>query len=171
MTFPGDVAGGLYAELIDVQLQQERDRKNSLEQRGIAVVTAAGTLVTLVFGFATFVHGTNAIALSPPSIGLFIAALFFFVTAATAGILSNRPTTYLEVDETELSRLTDEALWSWTNRVVAGQRVAQVKVEVITSARMQNASKATLIRLAVASLALATLLLAATAATVVLLAR
>ncbi len=167
MAFPGDVAGGLYAELIDAQLQQERDRKNSLEQRGIAVVTAAGTLVTLVFGFATFVRGTNAVPLSPPSIGLFAAALFFFVTAATAGILSNRPTTYLEVNEDELRRLTSDPIWHWINQAVAGQRIAQAKVDIITSARAQNASKATLVRVAVAGLALATFLLAATAASVV----
>lgn len=167
MPFPDDVAGGLYADLIDAQLQQERDRKNSLEQRGIAVLTAAGTLVTLVFGFTIFVRGTNAVALSPLSAGLFVTALFFFVTSAAAGILSNRPTQYLEVDEEELSRLTEDTVWSWTNRVVAGQRVAQVKVAMITGARTKHAAKAELVRLAVASLALATLLLAATAASVV----
>jgi hypothetical protein len=167
MTFPDDVAGGLYAELIDAQLQEERDRKTSLEQRGVAVLTAAGTLVTLVFGFATFVRGMNPVALSTLSTGFFVAALFFFVAAAAAGILSNRPTNYLELDEKELNRLTSDAIWSWTNRVVAGQRVAQAKVVIITSAREQNASKATLVRLAIASLALATLLLAATAASVV----
>lgn len=166
---PSDnVAGGIYADLIEAQLAQERDRKKSLEQRGMGVVTAAGTLVTLIFAFAAFVHGSGAINLSAVSIGLFTSALFFFICAAIVGILSNRPTSAAEVDEHELERLTGDAIWSWENRVTASQRVAQVKVEMIGSIRHQTDRKADLVLAAVILLAVATILVAATAASVVI---
>jgi hypothetical protein len=42
-------AGTAYGLLIASQLTEERNRKASLEARGITAVTAAGTLVTLLF--------------------------------------------------------------------------------------------------------------------------
>ncbi len=165
-TFPDDYAGGLYLELINDQLQRERDRKTSLEQKGLALVTAAGTLVTLVFGFTTFVRGADAVALSAFSEALFVAALFCFVVAAMTGILSNLPFQSKVVKESALSRLASEPFWSGTNRVMAGRHVAVVTIKILTGARKANDLKAVFVVVSVSFLAAAALLLAATAASV-----
>ena len=40
----------VYGEYIKEQLNAQEARKNSLEQRGLAVITTSGALVTLLFG-------------------------------------------------------------------------------------------------------------------------
>src|SRR5438128_865547 len=50
----GDVAGSAYAAFLVQQLQDESLARDSLERRGLAVISTSGTLVTLVFAFATF---------------------------------------------------------------------------------------------------------------------
>jgi hypothetical protein len=57
------VAGSVYAGLIADQLTQARALKSSLEQRALAVITTAGTLVSLLFAFTAI---TNAIHKTVP---------------------------------------------------------------------------------------------------------
>jgi hypothetical protein len=62
---PGDAkASEIYAAVIDHELEQERERATSLEQRAIAVVTSSGVLVTLVFGFGTLIKGQGGLNFS-----------------------------------------------------------------------------------------------------------
>jgi hypothetical protein len=46
---PDTRAGDAYSRLIDDQANQERDRKASLESRGVTVVTTSSALATLLF--------------------------------------------------------------------------------------------------------------------------
>src|SRR5438876_2404695 len=46
-------AGSVYADFIEKELDDQRASKTSMEQRAVAVVTTAGVLVTLLFGFAS----------------------------------------------------------------------------------------------------------------------
>src|SRR2546427_71248 len=46
-------AGSVYADFIEKELDDQRASKPSMEQRALAVVTTAGVLVTLLFGFAS----------------------------------------------------------------------------------------------------------------------
>ena len=43
-----------YAALIERELDAQEARKASLEQRGLAVITTAGALTSLLFGLAAF---------------------------------------------------------------------------------------------------------------------
>jgi hypothetical protein len=43
-------AGLVYGPLINAQVEDEQARKTSLEQRGLAVITTSGVLVSLLFG-------------------------------------------------------------------------------------------------------------------------
>lgn len=47
----GEQAGSAYTNLIDEQLETEQNRRASIEQRGLSVLTTSGTLVTLLFAF------------------------------------------------------------------------------------------------------------------------
>ena len=60
MSESGDVeAGEIFAAVIDYELEQERARRTSLEQRAMAVVTSSGVLVSLVFGMGVGRQPTN----------------------------------------------------------------------------------------------------------------
>ena len=65
------LAGSQYDEGIDDQVDFERERTKSLEQRGIQVITTSGVLTTLLFGLAKFGPGItlgsmNSLPSSPP---------------------------------------------------------------------------------------------------------
>ena len=86
-----------YEDYISKVLDRALDSKNSLEQRGITVVTTSGALVTLVFTVVSFVlsHvGSNAI--NPHAIirGSIELAALLFVVAAFLGLAINLPVPY-----------------------------------------------------------------------------
>lgn len=133
-------AGLAYGELIAEQLVEERSRKESLEARGLSVITSSGVLVTLVLGLSAL--GTEAGTLALPQLArtLLIAAGASFVLAAVCGIAVNFPMPYREVSIAALRRLT-EARW-WDNKVSpARRRTAEARIEVLAAARETNAWK------------------------------
>jgi hypothetical protein len=70
-------------------LADELDRRKSLEQRGVAVVTASAAFVTLVFAItAHAVFSTSAVFRDAERASL-TAALAFFAFSALAGVLTN----------------------------------------------------------------------------------
>jgi hypothetical protein len=79
-------------EFAQREWQREWDRKTSLEQRGITVITTSGVLVTLAFGFTTAVTKGHRFAnfthLERDLLGV---ALAFFIAAAICGLLANMP--------------------------------------------------------------------------------
>lgn len=88
-------AGEIYAAVINYELEQERARRTSLEQRAIAVVTSSGVLVSLIFGFGALVKGQGATPRLPAEARVLLAlALLAFVTAAVMSLLTNRPRDY-----------------------------------------------------------------------------
>lgn len=82
-------------ELVDQELVREFARKDSLERRGITVITASGVLVTLTFGFATAVtkgnHYTNFTTSEKIVLDI---ALAFFILSAIFALLTNTPRNY-----------------------------------------------------------------------------
>jgi hypothetical protein len=77
------------------ELKIEWDRKNSLEQRAITVVTTSGVLVTVVFGFTALVQkGTNFVALLDHQKVPLIISLCFFVASALLAVIVNAPAPY-----------------------------------------------------------------------------
>jgi hypothetical protein len=160
------VAGSVFGNLIDAQLKQERDRKTSLEQRGMALVTAAGTLVALAFAFATFAKGGSGVSLSALAKGFFIAALVAFIVSGIFGVLTNKPALYGEADVRQLKRLTKEDHWIWNDVPGAARRVAELEVSMIASGRTANAAKARHLRNSILLLFAALCLLSAAIITV-----
>lgn len=52
MTPPTDQAGVVIAEVIRQELESSRTAAASLQSRGLAVISSAGTLVALLFGLS-----------------------------------------------------------------------------------------------------------------------
>ncbi len=57
-----DISGSSFGPTIKAQLDEERNRKASLESRGIGIVTSSGALATLLFGLVTFTRDNVNVA-------------------------------------------------------------------------------------------------------------
>lgn len=106
-TPPAAGAGRKYYEAYIAQvLDGAITRKGAIEQRGISVVTTAGTLVTAVFAVVSFVLAhTGSKILNPHAIirGSIDWAAILFVIAAILGLLVNIPVPYGDPDPSELA--------------------------------------------------------------------
>jgi hypothetical protein len=133
------IAGNEYARLIAETLAEERKRKDSLEGRGLQVVTTSGGLVTLLVALSRLA-GVDVVDAAPRV--LIWLSLAAFVAAAVGGLLVNRPATYEEVSADELARLAEsEDFWTGP-KALGSRRSAEVQVKVLQAARVVNAMKA-----------------------------
>jgi hypothetical protein len=143
----GKGAGEVYKAVIEEQLKFERDRKTSLEQRALAVVTSSGVLVTLLLGLIAAIdrHGPSGVDRLPrlSALGL-AAATVLFVAAATVALLANAPRNYGLFSLRDLRRMVTRDLWEGPTEH-AERRVAEVTVELVDRARVQNRRKAQLL--------------------------
>jgi hypothetical protein len=94
------MSGLSFRTLLDDQLADERAKKNSLEQRGIAVISTAGTLVTITLGFVALATRAPTYVLASVVV-LLVVALGGLIVAA-AGLLVNLPARLPIVDADEL---------------------------------------------------------------------
>lgn len=134
-----DRGSTVYSEYIQDQIAEQEARKESIEKRGLAVITTTGTIVSLLFGLVAVLTGTDKYTL-PSGAELWLGgALIAFVLAALAGIVTNMPLLYLAVEVPELRRLIDD-FWS-DEPEVAEKRVAATQLKVLTRAKSLNATK------------------------------
>lgn len=142
-------AGDRYLELVREQLTEERARKASLEQRGITVITSSGTLVTLLFGLTALATKTQNYELPPPAGAMLALAALLFVFAALAGIAANWAFYYIEVEPDGLRGLQDED-WGG-DEGEAAKAVAAAWTDIIEDARIHNALKGKIVRVAMSA--------------------
>ena len=131
----GDVFFAEVAKLLDL----EWSRKESLEQRGLAVITGAGVIVTVLL--ATAKLDPSVLKVVPPvAQDFFILALLGFALSAVAGLVSNFAWRYELADPDSLGMLI-EGYWDHTASE-ARRRVAESNVDDLRRARRTNGQKA-----------------------------
>lgn len=127
----------IYADYIKEQLEAQEARKVSLEQRGLAVITTSGVLVTLLFGLtALTVRRESTFAIPDPAAALLIAALVFFVLAALCAIITNLPRPYEGVTVAALRQAVRER-WA-DSEALASEMVALTRLKMLASAKKNN---------------------------------
>lgn len=135
----GEPGAAVYAAYITAQVASQEERKRSLEQRGLAVITTSGVLVSLLFGLTAVLTGAVGYHLPHASQGWILAALVCFVSAAIAAILTNVPLKYSGVTADALRKTIDER---WEDSAGVAQReVALTEVKVIRRAKERNRLK------------------------------
>lgn len=154
-----DSAGQVLSALANDELQQERRRKDSIEQRGITVITSAGVLVTLLLAFAGIAGTDQLHALSPLGRDLMGGSLLLFAISAVLGLLANTVAQYTEAKVSTLQNLI-ENYWDYPASDAA-KEVAVIHAKSATSARAKNDTKAQLLRWAIIAEVCAVVLLAA----------
>jgi uncharacterized membrane protein len=89
----------VYGAFLDAELKAQDARKASFEQRGLAVVTTSGVLVTLLFALAGLsTEAKQTFALPQNARAWLAAALVAFVLAAAAALATNLPLSYQAVE-------------------------------------------------------------------------
>ena len=84
----------VYSGLIDAELERAEARKASIEQRGLAVITTAATLVTLLFALAAVVTGATEFVLPSSARHRLDQALISLFVAGVAALGTNFPLIY-----------------------------------------------------------------------------
>ncbi len=129
-----------YGEFIKDELEAQEKRKASFEQRGLAVITTSGTLVTLLFALAAFSTKEAATFTLPGTAKawLSIALLLFFLSALGA-LLSNAPLIYQAVPVPRIrERLREEPP---RDTDAAAKDVAFSRLDALESAKKLNGIK------------------------------
>ena len=136
-----DTAPDVYADYIKSLVDAETARKASLEQRGVGVVTTAGTLVTLLFALIGAMNAARNLSLPTPAHGYLGAAVILFAVAVGVGLTANLPMFYKEAEPTadQLS-----SVWHYTPEG-AQAFVISTRLAVLSSYRHANAVKGWLV--------------------------
>jgi hypothetical protein len=143
-------AGAAYGQLISDQLTEERNRKSSLEARGVTVITTSGTLATLLFALTAGLTASSDFKMPEDAKLPLLLALIAFVAAATCGLATNVPLLYRETTPQGLAKLVDAKYWTAPSAI--GQlRVAAAQVTLLTASRSANNLKVRLLIAAVAA--------------------
>jgi hypothetical protein len=153
-----DRGSAVYASYIDAQVAAEDARKDSIEKRGLAVITTSGTIVSLLFGLVAVLTGVDKYVLPGGAESWLYAALGAFVVACIGGIATNAPLKYEAVLPERLrSALTGR--WEDTPEE-ADRMVALTELKVLSKASRVNTVKALILVAAVVAEVLAVLFLA-----------
>jgi hypothetical protein len=125
------------------ELAAQNARKESFERRGLAVVTTAGTLATLLFGVATFSTTGSTRPLPRDAKEFLVVALVIFVAAGFLALLTNLPSRY------ELANLTTTLNRSQRdpadNEAEALRWSARVYEKALRTAKRKNTHKGELL--------------------------
>ncbi len=119
----------------------------SLEARGITVVTTAGAVATLLFGFATFAHHSG-FDLTHHAAHVLRWAVVAFVVASALAFATNVPLFYDEPNRSTPTKLLGDA-WKEDDELEAQRQVARAWGKVFVKAKKMNAIKAGLLLAAV----------------------
>lgn len=160
----GESGATVYASYIAAQVTRQEERKRSFEQRGLAVITTSGVLVSLLFGLTAVLTGTADYQLPHASRSWILAALVCFVAAAIAAILTNLPLKYSGVTANALKTVIEER-WE-DSRVGAEREIALTELKVLRRAKQRNRLKGRSLIIAIGAEIIAVLCLAVAVATI-----
>lgn len=127
----------VYSGLIQSLFDAEFARKSTLEQKGSAVITTSGTLVTLLFGLVAVITGAAHFTLPRSSHPWLVAAVIAFSLSALLAILVALPLPY---GETEIT--SDQLREWWVDSLSDAEfAVAALQLRRIDTARRRNGIK------------------------------
>ncbi len=130
-------ASTAYGPLLSELIKAQEARKASVEQRGIAVVTTSGALVTLLFGLASLLTANESFNLPETAKQPLKIALPLFVAAALLALATNAPLAYGEFDPEDLQKQLP-ADWSKLRSEAEGRIAATRLTILVRNHRLNN---------------------------------
>jgi hypothetical protein len=135
-------ASSVFNEYLKDELARQDARKASFEQRGVAVVTTAGTLVTLLFGLAALSTAAGAHIGAEEKVWLAVALVLFLVCAGFA-LAPSFPVAYKSIDiQGFMPVLNAEPEYDEPD---AAHAVAELRASIVESAQKKTSFKGTLL--------------------------
>jgi hypothetical protein len=154
----GDRGSSVYTAYVKEQIESQDARKSSIEQRGLAVISTSGTLVSLLFGLVAVLTGAEDYKLPGGAEPWIYAALVAFVLAAVTGILCNLPLFYRGV---KAGKLGEALKAQWQDEAGKAEReVTVTNIDVLTQATRLNSIKGIILIVAISLEVLAVAFLA-----------
>jgi len=131
--------GKTYATFIENELKVERDRRTSLDARGLNIVSVSGSLTTLLVAVGAFVSGRQGFKFPRDAVLPLVGTLGAFVLAAILGIVASAGRRYqVTIPPTLAAMLTDH----WQDHEVDARNYVSIQhVKTITSLRSGNRRK------------------------------
>jgi hypothetical protein len=140
-----DGAGSVFAEFVASEVERERARRATLDQRGITIVTSSGTLVTLLSALAAFAAlGEGNPTPGPVTLCFFALALASFVIAAIFGLATNRSQGQVVLTTSSMEKWRSDIAWSQPADD-ARRLIFHFQVETLQSLRVGNEYKSRLV--------------------------
>jgi hypothetical protein len=138
-----ETGGAVVLDFISEQLEDDLKRRQSFEQRGLALVASAGGFVTILFGLLAIAarNKHRGLATVPHSArSLVIAALPLLFASAGAGIAAGFPLRYIVPKAASLDHLVADDIWRGSG-VKTAQRIAEAKLKMLTKSRARTRFK------------------------------
>jgi hypothetical protein len=159
-------AGTVLSDYLESELSAEQARRESLERRGLAIVTVAGALTTLLLALPSALLRDRRVELSTSTRAAALAALAGFVltVGAATSISLPRPTRLVSTDS--LLDVAQESWWHTGDEVL--QRIFGTRAEQLRQDQRANDRRGLLLVVASLCLALAIGALAVLAALLIL---
>lgn len=142
-----DLPRGRHHSLLVDQLADERAKKASLEQRGVAVISTSGALVTITLGFVALATRDGSPRLQSTVVLLLLTALAGLVAASAAGLLVNLPARTPVVDAGDLADIATGAAWE-TSDLDSSRTEYQLQARILIGLRDVNQTRARVLFLA-----------------------
>jgi hypothetical protein len=137
--------GELYLDLAVDQLNEERGRKASIEQRAVMVISTSGVLISLQFAIATVRMRVESFVVPNPAFVLLAVALVLLIVAAALALAVNIPLRRHPVIEvSRLAALFDAGGDETAPRLVLAS-MHKTRVAVLAALRIDNDRKARLL--------------------------
>lgn len=128
-----------YGNFIKDELEAQDKRKTSFEQRGLAVITTSGTLVTVLFALAALSTRSDTFVLTGAARDWLVRSLLFFVLAAVAAVITNIPVKYEAVTAEGIrKRLGEKPI---RNADAAASDIALTRLNALENAKKKNGFK------------------------------
>jgi nitrate reductase NapE component len=134
----------VYAEFVQGELVAQDKRKESFEQRGLAVVTTSGALVTLLFALgALSTRKQQTIELTGHA-PLFLAiSLMWFFAAAVAALLIHVPVRYAAPTASSIAKLLEKADRRTEDQAL--KTITTARLDMLAAAKSKNKRKGRLL--------------------------
>jgi hypothetical protein len=132
--------GAVFAAFVKEQLEAERKRRETLDQRGFEIAKMTGTLVTVVLGFAALVLGVKYKPHSWVALISLSLALLLLLTSIGFALYATRLLRYVVTDKAGIDEILHKR-WKSTE-ATARSAVAQLSAITIDTLRAGNETKA-----------------------------
>lgn len=143
-----------YGQFVKDELAVQDARKASFEQRGLAVITTSGVLVTVLFALAALSTKRAQTLTLPGSARTWLAAaLVLFFLSALAALVTNAPLIYQAVKAEDVRKRLREDPPRTAGE--AAKDIAFTRLDALESAKVLNSIKGWLLVLAMAFEAIA----------------